>query len=78
MPEVFERVHGDRALSLLGFEIVGFLLPILIAALQERAWPDVGDRVGSGLSVGLWLTILERPSDDADAAHMLVVDRHGP
>src|SRR5436305_959126 len=78
MRQVFERVDRDRALALLRFEIVGLALPLLVAALQERAGPDVGDRVGPRLPIGLRLAILERPGDNADAAHMLVVDRHGP
>ena len=67
-----------RALALLRFEIVGLALALLVAAFEEQAPPDVGDRVGPRLLVGLWLAILKRPGDDADAAHMLVVDRHGP
>src|SRR5215831_19077411 len=78
MRQVFERVDRDRALPLLRFEIVGLALALLVAAFQERARPDVGDRVGPRLPVGFRLAILKRPGDDADAAHMLVVDRHGP
>jgi hypothetical protein len=78
MREVFERVDRDRALYLLRFEIVGLALPLLVAAFEARTRPDVGDRVGSRFSVGLRPAILERPGNDADTAHMLVVDRHGP
>src|SRR5262249_8841486 len=78
MRQGFERVDRDRALSFLRFEIVGLALPLLVAAFEKRARRDVGDRVGPGLPAGLWLAIFERPGDDADAVHMLVVDQHGP
>src|SRR5215813_8525917 len=78
MGQVLERVDRGRTLPLLGFEIVGLLLPLLIAAFQERARPDVGDRVGPRFPIGLRFAILERPGDDADAAHMFVVDWYGP
>jgi hypothetical protein len=75
MRQVFERVDRDRALPLLRFEIVGLALSLLVAALQERARPDVGDGVGAGLPVGLRPAIFERSGDDAEAALMLVVDQ---
>jgi hypothetical protein len=76
--EIFERVHRDRALALLRFEIVGFALALLIAAHQLRARPDIGDRIGAGLPLLPPPAVFERPGDDADAAHMLVVDWHRP
>jgi hypothetical protein len=42
----------------LRFEIVGLALPLLVTAFEERARPDVGDRVGPGFPVRLRLAIL--------------------
>ena len=75
MRQVFERVDRDRTLPLLCFEIVGLALPLLVAALQKRARPDVGDGVGPRLPVRLRLAILKGPGDNADAAHILAVDQ---
>src|ERR1700693_4815932 len=68
----------DGSLALLRFEIVGLALPLLIAARQERARPDVGDRVGARFPIGLRLAILKWPGHDTDAPHVLAVDRDRP
>src|SRR5437667_5357368 len=78
MGEVFQRVHRDRALAFLCFEIVGLALALFVAARQRRARPDVLYCIGPWLPVALRLAVFQRPGDDADAAHMLVVDRHRP
>jgi hypothetical protein len=60
MRQVFECVDRERAPPLLRFEIVGFALPLLVAACEERSRADVGDRVGPRLPVGLSLSVLKR------------------
>src|SRR5213078_4255847 len=50
----------------------------LIGPPELRARPDIGDRIGAGLPALLAAAVFERPGDDADAADMLVVDRHRP
>jgi hypothetical protein len=76
--KVFERMHGSRALALLRFAVVGLALALLVAPLQSRARPSLVGNIGPGPPIGLRLTVLQRPGDDADAANMLVVYRHRP
>src|SRR5437764_865009 len=61
--EMFERVHRDPALALLRFEIVGLALALLVSARQDRAGPDLVDRVGAGPPSVLRHAVFERPGD---------------
>ena len=78
MGEVFQRVHRDRPLPFLCLEVIGLALALLVAARQRRAGTDVLDRIGACLPVAFRLAVFQGPGDNADAAHMLVVDRHSP
>src|SRR6516165_12316917 len=71
-------MHRDRALAFLRLEIIGLALAFLVAARQDRARPDVLNRVGPGSPILLWCAVFDRPGDDTQPGHMLVVDRHGP
>src|SRR5271166_3929927 len=76
--EVFEGMHRDRALTLLRLEIIGLALTLFVCSRQDRTRSDLLDRICSGPPAVLQPTIFERPGNDAQAGHMLVVDRNRP
>jgi hypothetical protein len=76
--KVFEGMHGDCPLALLRFEIVGLPLAIFVFPGQHGTWSYVLNRVGTGSPVFFRHTVFERPGDDAQPCHMLVVYRNRP
>ena len=58
--------------------IVGLALAIFVFPRLDRPRPNVLNRVGARPPILLRRTVFERPSDNAQAGHIPVVDRNRP
>jgi hypothetical protein len=69
MPEIFERMARDRTLPLPALRDRGACAAVPRSCALATSPAGVGDRVGPRLPAELRLAILDRPGDNADAAH---------